>query len=321
MKDSFGRNIEYLRISVTDRCNLRCQYCMPEEGVHALQHDEILRFEEICRIVEAAAQLGIHKFRITGGEPLARKGIVGLIDQLHRIPGVKELVMTTNGTLLADQAEALSKAGLNRVNISLDSLRPDRYKEITRGGNLQDVFDGIHRALRAGLGPVKINVVVIGGFNDDEILDFAQLSLNHHLTVRFIELMPIGTAGGEHGAQMVSNQFIKERLSGLVPVEDTAPGEVAEYYRFRGALGKIGFISPLSRHFCAACNKIRLTPDGKLKPCLHTEEEIDLRPALDTGDPKILLETIRQTIASKNERHHLNEGATPIQRDMNRIGG
>ena len=319
MLDRFNRKIDYLRFSLTQRCNLNCGYCGNRNCLSV--KDELGPFE-IQQLVQAFVHCGITKLRLTGGEPLLRRDLTEIVGNTAAIKDLRDISVTTNGILLTHAlAGELKATGLRRVNISLDSLRPDRYKEITRGGNLQNVFDGIHQALRAGLGPVKINVVVIGGFNDDEILDFAQLSLNHHLTVRFIELMPIGTAGGEHGAQMVSNQFIKERLSGLVPVEDAAPGEVAEYYRFRGALGKIGFISPLSRHFCAACNKIRLTPDGKLKPCLHTEEEIDLRPALDTGDPKILLETIRQTIASKNERHHLNEGATPIQRDMNRIGG
>jgi len=194
MKDSFGREISYMRISVTDRCNMRCKYCMPEEGVDNLGHDKILSFENIQRIVKAAASLGITKYRITGGEPLARKGIVSLIEGLAKIEGVEELAMTTNGTMLAEHAEALKEAGLQRVNISVDSLKYDKYEEITRGGDLDAAFEGVNAALKFGLTPLKLNVVVIGGVNDNEILDFVQLSINHPIDIRFIELMPIGQA-------------------------------------------------------------------------------------------------------------------------------
>ncbi|MBR0600352.1 GTP 3',8-cyclase MoaA [Sinanaerobacter chloroacetimidivorans] len=318
MKDSFGREISYMRISVTDRCNLRCKYCMPEEGVENLGHDKILTFEEITRIVKASVELGITKFRLTGGEPLARRGIVDLVDRLATIEGVKELTMTTNGILLGEFAHDLKKAGLNRVNISLDTLQYEKYEEITRGGNLDDVFAGIQAALEEGLTPVKLNVVAISGFNDDEILDFVQLTCNHPLDIRFIELMPIGHAAAENHEQFLSSQEIKKKLPCLIPQEQNG---VAEYYRYPEALGKIGFISPMSCHFCNDCNKIRLTADGKLKPCLHTNQEFDLHKALKTDDDEMLKEAIKEAILGKEDRHHLNEGADPIQRDMNKIGG
>jgi len=319
MKDSFGREISYMRISVTDRCNMRCKYCMPEEGVENLGHEKILSFENIERIVKAATELGITKFRITGGEPLARKGIVSLIEGIAKIQGVEDLAMTTNGTMLAEHAEALKKAGLKRINVSVDSLLYHKYEEITRGGDLDAAFEGINAALKAGLTPLKLNVVAIEGFNDDEILNFVQLTINHPIDIRFIELMPIGQAALDNGYRYLSSEDIRKRLPSLIPLNQQ--DGVADVYKYPEAMGKIGFISPMSNQFCGSCNKIRLTADGKLKPCLHTDQEVDLNEVLKTGDDDLLKETIRNAILMKGEKHLLNDGAKPIDRGMSQIGG
>jgi cyclic pyranopterin phosphate synthase len=291
---------------------------MSEEGVESLGHDRILSFENIERIVKAAAELGISKYRITGGEPLARKGIVSLIENLSKIEGVEDLTMTTNGTMLAEQAEALKNAGLCRVNISVDSLIYDKYENITRGGDLDAAFEGVNAALKVGLTPLKLNVVLMEGFNDDEILNFVQLTINHPIDIRFIELMPIGHAA-DCGYRYLSGEEIKKKLPSLIPLG--RQDGVAELYQYPEAMGKIGFISPLSNQFCKDCNKIRLTADGKLKPCLHTYEEIDLNEVLKTGDDELLKQTIRNAVMEKGEKHHLNEGASPVERCMNQIGG
>ena len=319
MKDSFGREISYMRISVTDRCNMRCKYCMTEEGIENLGHDKILSFENIERIVKAATELGITKFRLTGGEPLARKGIVNLVERIAKVDGVEDLAMTTNGTMLAEHAEALKKAGLKRVNISVDSLLYHKYEEITRGGDLDAAFDGLNMALKVGLTPLKLNVVAIEGFNDDEILNFVQLTINHPIDIRFIELMPIGQAALENGYRYLSSEDIKKKLPSLIRLEQQ--DGVADIYKYPDAIGKIGFISPMSNLFCGSCNKIRLTADGKLKPCLHTDQEIDLNEVLKTGDDELLKETIRNAILLKGDQHHLNEGAKPVERSMSQIGG
>lgn len=319
MKDSFGREIRYMRISVTDRCNLRCKYCMPEEGVENLGHDRILTFEDLERIVKASVELGIGKYRLTGGEPLARKGIVNLVERLSKIDGVAELAMTTNGTMLAEQAAALKSAGLDRVNISIDSLIYHKYEEITRGGDLDAAFAGVDAALKAGLTPLKLNVVAIEGFNDDEILNFVQLSINHPIDIRFIELMPVGRTGMNSDYRYLSCGEIKGRLPALIPLGKQEG--VAELYKYPESQGNIGFISPMSKLFCGSCDKIRLTADGKLKPCLHSNEEIDLNEILKTGDDDLLKETIRKAILRKGEKHHLNDGAKPVDRSMSQIGG
>lgn len=319
MKDSFSREIKYMRISVTDRCNLRCKYCMPEEGVDNLGHGGILSYEEISRIVKASTSLGITKYRLTGGEPLARLGIVSLVENLAAIKGVEELAMTTNGTLLADKAKALKAAGLQRVNISVDSLIYDKYKAITRGGDLYAVFEGIRAALEAGLTPLKLNVVAMKGFNDDEIQNFVKLSIDHPIDIRFIELMPVGKPGKKKDFQYMSSEEIRNKLPGLISL-DRQEG-VSELYRYTESRGNIGFISPMSHMFCSSCDKIRLTADGKLKPCLHTNEEIDLNQVLRTGNDQLLEDTIREAILRKGERHHLNDGAEPVDRGMSQIGG
>jgi cyclic pyranopterin phosphate synthase len=325
-RDSFNRPIEYLRISVTDRCNLRCVYCMPDEGVPQLDHEEILTYEEIARAARVIVGLGVSKLRVTGGEPLARKGVEQLVAMLAAIPGVDDLSMTTNGTLLAGAAQGLSRAGLRRVNISLDTLRPDRFSAITRRSQLADVLAGIAAAGRAGLAPVKINVVVVGGLNDDEVLDFAGKTLVDGWNVRFIEVMPLGADPMWARNGFVSSAETRRRIEaafGPLEAVDGGGAGPARYYRIAGARGTVGFISPLSEHFCFRCNRLRLTANGQLMPCLMSEQAVDLRAVLrsEAGDEG-LRERVVQSILAKPPGHQMGKvqrgaGAAP----MSRIGG
>ncbi len=324
--DNFNRPISYLRVSVTDRCNLRCVYCMAPDGVHWRPHDEILRYEEIERVVRAAAELGISKVRVTGGEPLARLGIVDLVAMLARIPGIDDLAMTTNGTLLARYAEELKAAGLKRVNVSLDTLRPERFRRITRLGELSDALEGIAAAREAGLLPVKINTVVIRGLNDDEVVDFACLTKAPDWHVRFIEVMPLGNNADWAGNGYVPMSEVRERiekeLGELIPAKLAAGGGPARYYRLPDAHGTIGFITPISEHFCYQCNRLRLTADGKLRPCLLSDYEIDLRTPLRQGATiEDIKHLIIEAVRAKPERHHLLEQVIPQGRAMSEIGG
>ena len=271
MKDRFNRKIDYLRVSITDRCNLRCIYCMPAEGVRPIEHRDILRYEEIVRIVRIAAGYGITNVRLTGGEPLVRKGLPTLIKAIREIDAIKSISLTTNGVLLKGYVHILSSSGLDRINISLDSLRPERYRDITRGGSIAEVWQGIEEAEKAGLNPIKINVVPIKGFNDDEIIPFAQLTIEKPYHVRFIEFMPIGPKDIWERGKCIPCARIKSIVQGigrLEPVKGKKAGP-AVYYRLEGARGLIGFISPISNHFCSECNRIRLTADGKLR-LLHS---------------------------------------------------
>lgn len=318
MKDQFKREINYLRLSLTDRCNLRCQYCMPDDGVLKKSHEEILRHEEIIQIVQAASQLGIKKIRLTGGEPLVRKGLVDLVKQMHQVEGINEITMTTNGQTLDQSLKALKAAGLSRINLSLDTLDPDRYKWITRGGNLQPVLDVIPKIIELGMTPLKINIVLIKGFNDDEIEKFVELTRTHPIDVRFIELMPIGESSHFTYGRFMSNKEVLERVS-LIKIDHTT-GSPATYYQLDGGIGKIGLINPISCNFCDECNRIRITSDGKIKPCLHSNNEVDLLKALRNKQP--ILEIIKQAINEKPEKHLINEkDFVPIDRNMNRIGG
>ncbi|WP_026476701.1 GTP 3',8-cyclase MoaA [Alkaliphilus transvaalensis] len=320
MKDGYSRKINYMRISITDLCNLRCQYCMPEKGIHKKDHREMLSFEEITEIVKSAARLGIDKIRLTGGEPLVKKDIVKLIEKIASIEGIKDVALTTNGLLLKDMAKDLHQAGLKRVNISIDSLKPDRYEEITRGGKLNQVLDGIQEALHLKMAPVKLNVVVIGGVNEDEVEDFAKLTVNDNIDVRFIELMPVGEASGWAKERFISNEEVKRRIGGLIPLINDTSGP-ARLYQLPGAKGRIGFINPISEHFCGACNRIRLTSDGKLKPCLHSNHEIDLLKVLKE-DPRHVDEVLQRAILSKPEKHYLYTTEHEIgHRNMSEIGG
>lgn len=314
MRDQFDREISYLRVSITDLCNLRCQYCMPE-GVCQKRHEDILSFEEIAEIVAAAAQLGVKKVRITGGEPLVRRGCVDLCRMIAEIPGVEEVDMTTNGVLLGRYARDLKAAGLRRVNVSLDSLDPDKYTAITGGGSLSDALAGIQAAFDAGLTPVKINTVLIGGFNDDEIADFVEITRKTPVELRFIELMPMGGKFGKNA--YLPGDKVLETVPELAPIPQD--GGVAQLYGLPGGRGRVGLISPLSRHFCGTCNRLRLTSEGNLKPCLHSNQEIPVRGK----HGQELMETLRQAIHEKPRMHgtldaeHLSEAG----RTMNTIGG
>lgn len=263
---------EYLRVSVTDRCNLRCIYCMPEGGIPKLSHEQVLGYEEIIDIVAAAIDEGVFRLRITGGEPLVRKGIVGLIEKLSKLPGLSDLSLTTNGILLEKYAEALKDAGLARVNVSLDSLDPEKFRQITRLGDLTSVLTGIDKAVSAGLKPLKINVVVMPGVNDDEIDDFVKFACDNPVCVRFIELMPFLSEGKQ--SAFVSEERIVEDISRLVTLEPIGTGKIgggpANEYSIRNGAGSIGFISSRSRPFCSKCRRLRLTSSGELVPCLDS---------------------------------------------------
>jgi len=320
MIDGFGRKINYLRISVTDLCNLKCTYCMPERGVPKKEHSDILSLETIRRIAEAAVSLDITKIRITGGEPLVRRGILDLITEIAKLKdrGLKDLALTTNGILLKNYAEQLKKAGLDRVNISIDTLDPAKFKEITRCGQLKDVFEGIRAAKEARLFPLKLNVVLIGGFNDDEIEDFVRLTIEDDIEIRFIELMPMGEAGGWDKDHFLAGTEILERVPSLIPVSFKGHGSVARLYRLPNSKGRVGLISPLSSHFCNFCNRIRITPDGKLKPCLHSNVEIDIKNYKENEMEKFLMDGIK----AKPYRHCIqSDEYEPIIRNMHEIGG
>lgn len=328
LRDKYNRLIDYMRISVTDRCNLRCIYCMPADGVKPVEHRDILTYEEIERIIRVAAGLGVRKIRITGGEPLARRGITFLISLIRNIDGIEDISLTTNGILLEEYAEELVQAGLNRVNVSLDSLRPDRYREITRGGDINRVLRGINKAEESGLLPIKINMVPIRGFNDDEIEDFARITLERAYHIRFIEFMPIGARDLWSDKRYIPTDEIRsivERIGPLSPVKVRRTGP-ARYFRFEGAPGVIGFISALTHHFCGDCNRLRITSDGKLRPCLFSETEIDLKPALrglsspeSEGEIERLL---RLSIAIKPEGHNIDKRSDlDSLKAMARIGG
>jgi cyclic pyranopterin phosphate synthase len=319
MIDQYGRKIDYARISITDRCNFRCRYCMPEKGIEKKEHDDILRFEEIISIIKGLTKLGIKKIRFTGGEPLVMKNITELIRQTSEINEIEEIALTTNGYLLEDMAEELFEAGLNRVNVSLDTLDDKKFEYITRGAKLRKVLSGIEKCLDIGLAPLKINTVLIKGFNDDELIDFANLTKETDLSVRFIELMPIGEGKQFYDRGIITCNEVIEQLPGLVPIQ-TKEKSVAKIYRINNNKGTIGFITPLSCKFCDECNRIRITSTGTLKPCLHSEQEINLKPYLKNEEK--LLSQLRNAIFTKPEEHFLNEeNITRTLRKMNQIGG
>lgn len=320
--DRFGRSIDYLRISVTDRCNLRCIYCMSPQGVPQMPHGEILSYEELETVARAAAELGFKRMRLTGGEPLVRAELPRLVRMLSQIEGVEELSLTTNGTLLKEYAQELRKAGLSRVNVSLDTLKADRFQRITRLGKLQDVLQGIETAREVGFEPVKMNIVVMRGINDDEILDFARMTYEEGRHVRFIELMPFK---GE--AEFVPSAEVRQRISSLgklKPCTSMNGNGPAAYYQLAGAAGTIGFISPLTElSFCSRCNRLRLTPDGKLRPCLLREDEIDAKtPLRNNASMEEMQRLILKAVASKPAHHHLGTAdGRPANRKMSQIGG
>lgn len=322
--DSFNREINYMRISVTDRCDLRCIYCA-SSSFHNQSHEDTLRYEEIYKIVQAAATIGVTKLRLTGGEPLVRLHLDRLVGLLAGIPGIEEVNMTTNGTHLAKYAAQLKAAGLTRVNISLDSLKPERFKYITGGEKLDDILQAIEAANNVGLVPVKINMVVLKGINDDEIPDFVRKTITNGWNVRFIEHMPF--EGGQiKSGEMVSSpeimDTIRQQFGELIPHKPTAGNGPAKYYKLPGANGTLGFISAVTDCFCADCNRFRLTSDGKLRPCLLSDDEIDIREPLRAGASIEELAQIIQSAASvKRAQHHLSEGNKPAARSMRQIGG
>lgn len=324
--DRFNRRISYLRLSVTDRCNLRCIYCMPKEGLSLIGHQDILTYEEMLRIARIASGNGITKIRLTGGEPLVRKDITGFVARLHTIPGISEISMTTNGILLDTFAEGLRRAGMKRINISLDTLDPEKYRQITRGGEIRSVLAGIHAARIAGFDPIKINVVAMRGINDDEICSFAELTFDRPVHIRFIEFMPIKEKTGWNRDRFISNDEIREeieRIGELKPLKPPDNSGPARMFRLKKAKGNIGFISPLSNHFCDRCNRLRLTADGKLRTCLFSDNETDLKTLLRSGgtDAK-LLKLIANAVFSKPERHTaLQASFRKCRRGMSAIGG
>lgn len=326
MFDSYARSIDYLRVSVTNRCNLRCKYCMPEEGVEDLGHDIILSLEEIAHLVKVAARIGIQKVRLTGGEPLVRRNITKLIADIAQIPKINDIAITTNGMLFADMAEELKTAGLTRVNFSLDSLDPETFRYITTRGSLNDVIRSISKALEMGMAPIKINTVVMKGINDHEILDFVELAKKMPLHVRFIEFMPVGDLPFYKTDRVVTVSQIRETIEqkyelykGAV-IQGNGP---AKSYRIRGGMGTVGFISAMSDHFCSECNRIRMTADGKLRGCLFAKEEFNLKLALQNhaSDEK-LADIFSKAIREKPQRHHMDEGwGADNKRKMYQIGG
>lgn len=319
--DGYSRKIDYLRLSVTDRCNLRCVYCMPAEGVEWKPPSDILTYEEIEIFARAAIGAGLSKIRLTGGEPLVRKGIVGLVRSLCAIEGLKGIALTTNGLLLPRYARDLSAAGLRRVNVSIDSLDADVYKQLTRGGRLSEALDGVAAALDAGLAPVKVNAVVVRSLEQD-FEAFARLTFEKPVDVRFIEYMPVGKSSGRSESDYVSCEEVKQRLSAfgtLEPVESARGWGPARYYRFEGALGNIGFITPQSSHFCATCNRLRLTADGRLRTCLFSDDEVDVRSVIRAGaDDDALRALIAETLSAKPEKRPQEKEK---MRSMSQIGG
>jgi cyclic pyranopterin phosphate synthase len=312
MIDQFGRRIEYLRISVTDKCNLRCVYCMPEEGLPWLRHDAILSYEEIAQIVAVMAPMGLRSVRLTGGEPLVRRDVVKLVAMLRAIDGIRDIALSTNGVLLAEQAGALKAAGVNRANISLDSLQADRIDAIARRpGTSARIFAGLAAAERAGFEPIKINVVVMRGRNDDELEDFARATIDRPWHVRFIEVMPVGENLAISAHEYVSSLEMLGRLrriGDLVPVDGPPGNGPATYFRYPNARGTVGVITPMSHNYCDRCNRMRLTADGHLRPCLFGEIQTNLRDPLRRGDA--IEPLIQHTLSIKPERHYLVQGST-----------
>ncbi len=311
MRDGFGRRIEYLRISVTDKCNLRCVYCMPEEGLPWLRRDALLNYEEITEIVSIMAPLGLKKLRITGGEPLVRRDLHFLVRMLARVPGITDIALSTNAVLLTEQAAELRDAGVNRLNVSLDSLVPERVDAISRRpGSAEQIFRGLEAAEAAGFSPIKINCVVMRGRNDDEIEDFARISRERPWHIRFIEVMPTGENLGVSADEYVSSDEMLARIAkigSLEPVAGPGGNGPARYYAFPGAPGTIGIITPMSHNYCDTCNRMRLTADGQLRPCLFGAIQTNLRDPLRRGEP--IEPLIRETLRIKPERHWLVQGS------------
>jgi len=324
--DRYNRELNYLRISITDRCNLRCFYCMPSKKIDLIPRSDTLRYEEILRITRLAVNYGMKKIRITGGEPLVRKGVIKFIKSLSEIDGIEDMSLTTNGILLKEHAQGLVEAGLKRVNVSMDSLNPRKYMQITGGDCLAQVWDGIRETERVGLTPVKINTVVIKGVNDDEIIDFAKITLDKPYKIRFIEFMPtamIDSWSEERFLPSIKIREIIERFEKLYPVTEQRDSKPARGFRFKNGVGDIGFISPISHHFCSTCNRMRLTADGKLRPCLFSDTEIDIKRLLrNNATDKELIDVLKIGASKKSKGHKIREEIfQKCNRPMSAIGG
>jgi cyclic pyranopterin phosphate synthase len=324
--DGHKRTINYLRLSITDRCNLRCIYCMPEEGIPFIPHDEILTYEEMLHLARLSVQVGIRKIRLTGGEPLIRKGIIEFLRKLAKIEGLEEISLTTNGVLLKKYAADIKACGINRINISMDSLKADRFFKITGRDYFHQVWDGITEAERLGFNPIKLNVVAIRGTNDDEILDFARLTLKKPFHIRFIEFMPVGEQNGWNPQRFISTDEIREKiqtLGNLIPIESNAYDGPAERFMLEGARGEIGFIGALSHHFCANCNRLRITPEGHLRGCLFSDDEIDVKTPLREGKGDHQILNLMQTAIENKPKDHglMDQEPRKCVRKMCSIGG
>ncbi|MFL5633255.1 MAG: GTP 3',8-cyclase MoaA [Gemmatimonadaceae bacterium] len=323
LRDSYGRSIEYLRISVTDRCNFRCLYCMPAAGLEWLPKSEILSYEEIARVVSELAPLGLRRLRITGGEPTLRPNLDLLVGMLRAIPGIEDISLSTNGVRLPTLAHSLKAAGLDRVNMSADSLRVERIRAISRRTTDFDPVTAAAAAEQAGLSPIKINVVVMRGINDDEVADFARLTLEHQWHVRFIELMPVGEMRELTWDHIVPSEEILRRLESIAPLLPTSEpvrgNGPAKYFRFAEARGTVGIITPMSHTYCGSCNRVRLTADGRLRTCLFGEDEVDLRTPLRAGIP--LEPFFRSALFSKPKEHQLLQMRVGGLRALSQVGG
>jgi len=324
--DHHNRKITYFRVSVTDRCNLRCIYCLPVKNLNLLNHGDVLSYEEIVKVVRAATEIGIEKVRLTGGEPLVRRNVVHLVESVCQLPGLKDVSITTNGVLLKKRGQAIFDAGVHRINVSLDTLNPAKYVKITGRDRFHDVWEGLEEAEALGFSPIKVNVVAIRGINDDELFEFAQLSVRKPYHIRFIEYMPIGQDSRWKPEQFISSDDVKSELETLGPchkVPGSALDGPAERYRFESARGEIGFITSLSHHFCPACNRLRLTADGKLRPCLFADDEVDIKTPLRTGCSQEELKKLFEEAVARKPRQHdaKSQGKTLGQRPMFAIGG
>jgi cyclic pyranopterin phosphate synthase len=309
--DQFGRTVQYLRVSVTDKCNLRCVYCMPMEGLPWLKREDLLSYEEIEQVIRVMAPMGLERVRITGGEPLVRQDLPELVKLIAKVPGIRDLSLSTNAVLLADQADALKSAGIDRMNVSLDSLQPDRVDAIARRpGSYPKIMEGLAAAEEAGFAPIKVNVVLIKGQNDDEIRDFAEITRERPWHIRFIEMMPTGANLELSASQFIScDEALRQvgEISALEPVAGPFGNGPARYYQFAGAPGTIGVITPMSHNYCDRCNRMRLTADGQLRPCLFGDIQTNLRDPLRAGSDLVPL--IEDTLRIKPERHYLIQGS------------
>jgi len=325
LTDNYQRRLNYLRVSVTDRCNLRCIYCVPRDSIPRLLHTEILTYEEILRVIRVGARMGITKIRVTGGEPLVRKGITGFLSRVTQVPGIRDTSLTTNGVLLEDFAEDIRSAGISRINVSLDSMERTRFRQITGKDRLRQVWKGLEKALSLGFDPIKLNVVALSGFNDDELEAFARLTFEYPFHVRFIEYMPMGKTPLPSKRQLWGDDIRArvQTVGELNALQPSAGDGPAEYYRFPGSRGKIGIIRPMTHHFCSSCNRLRLTASGQIRPCLLTDIQIDIRDVLrGSGDDTQIEKTLLKAVSAKPDGHHLNDENPGTVRDqMTAIGG